>query len=187
MMSSTELERQALGAIAEGLAGSDPRLASMLNIFSRLAAGEEMPVREKIQVRRGRPAAHRPRRARLHPRQGTALPQARSLYPRLGLSRAMLLLWAVTSAALLTVALVLNSSGPKACIQSMGTACPSPSIPQHADASRLMNLRLRAEAFPHRQPAGCAIGQLDPQAHMIGTTCPPANGGPARRPAGYLP
>ena len=53
MMSLTEPERQALGWIEDGLAGSDPRLASMLNIFSRLAAGEEMPVREKIRVRRG--------------------------------------------------------------------------------------------------------------------------------------
>jgi hypothetical protein len=53
-----------MGSIEDGLAGSDPRLASMLNIFSRLAAGEEMPAREKIQVRRGRTAAHRPRRAR---------------------------------------------------------------------------------------------------------------------------
>jgi hypothetical protein len=43
MMSFTELETQALGSIADGLAGSDPRLASMLTIFSRLAAGEEMP------------------------------------------------------------------------------------------------------------------------------------------------
>ena len=43
MMSFTDLERQALGSIADGLAGSDPRLASMLTIFSRLAAGEEMP------------------------------------------------------------------------------------------------------------------------------------------------
>ena len=40
-MSFTELEKQTLGSIADGLAGSDPRLASMLNIFSRLAAGEE--------------------------------------------------------------------------------------------------------------------------------------------------
>jgi hypothetical protein len=31
----------------------------MLTIFSRLAAGEEMPAREKIRVRRGRSAAHR--------------------------------------------------------------------------------------------------------------------------------
>jgi hypothetical protein len=37
MMSFTEPGTQALGAIADGLAGSDPRLASMLTIFSRLA------------------------------------------------------------------------------------------------------------------------------------------------------
>ncbi len=42
----------------------------------------------------------------------------------------MLLLWVVVSAALLTVALVLNTSGRNACIQSMGTACPSP--PPHS-------------------------------------------------------
>jgi len=35
----------------------------MLNIFSRLAAGEEMPAREKIRMQRGRRAAHHPRRA----------------------------------------------------------------------------------------------------------------------------
>jgi hypothetical protein len=126
MMSFTEPETQALGSIADGLAGSDPRLASMLTIFSRLAAGEEMPAREKTRVRRGRPAARAPRRARRHPRRGTALPQARRLYRRLGWQQAMLVLWAVISAALLAVALLLNNSGHNACIQSMGTACPSP-------------------------------------------------------------
>ena len=50
-MSLTEPEPQALGFIADGLAGADPRLASMLAIFSRLAAGEEMPAREKTRVR----------------------------------------------------------------------------------------------------------------------------------------
>jgi hypothetical protein len=140
-MSPTELETQALGSIEHGLAGSDPSLASMLNIFSRLAAGEEMPAREKIRVRRGRSAAHRQRRARRHPRRGTALPQARRLYQRLGWQQAMLLLWVVISAGLLAVALVLNNSGHKACIQSMGMACPSPSAPQHAGASHSMNLR----------------------------------------------
>ena len=92
----------------------------MLNIFSRLAAGEEMPVREKIRVRRGRPGAHHPRRARRH--------------PRLGLQQAMLLLWVIVSAGLLAVALVLSASGHQGCIQSMGTACPSPlphSMPTH--------------------------------------------------------
>jgi len=111
MMSLTEPQRQALGWIEDGLAGSDPRLASMLNIFSRLAAGEEMPVRTKIRVRRGRPAAHRPRRARRHPGPGTVFPQPRRLYPHLGLPPAMVLLWVVISAGMVAVVLVLNTSG----------------------------------------------------------------------------
>src|SRR5262249_36319094 len=147
-------------------------------------AGEEMPACEKIRSRSRRPTGRRPRRARRHPRRGTALPQARRLYPRLALSQAMLLLWVVISAALLTVGLVLNSTDPRACIWSRGPRCPPP--PQHADASGLMNLRLRAEAFPHRQPTGCAIGQLEPQAHMIGNACPRANGG-SGSPPGRLP
>src|SRR5579863_9886634 len=81
MMNLNEPQMQALGWIEDGLAGSDPRLASMLNIFSRLAAGEEMPVREKIRVRRRRPAAHRPRRAQRHPRCGIA-PRKRAGHTR---------------------------------------------------------------------------------------------------------
>jgi hypothetical protein len=88
MMSLTQPETQALGSIADGLAGSDPRLTSMLTIFSRLASGEEIPVREKTRARRGRPAAHRPRRARRYPRRGTAFPQPRRLHPRLGWQQA---------------------------------------------------------------------------------------------------
>jgi len=38
MMSLSEPEMQTLGTIEHGLAGSDPRLASMLTIFTRLAA-----------------------------------------------------------------------------------------------------------------------------------------------------
>jgi hypothetical protein len=152
MMSLNEPRSQALGSIEDGLAGSDPRLASMLTIFSRLAAGEEMPAREKIPLRRRRPAAHRPSRTRRYPRPGRAFPQPHRQYPRLGWQQAMLLLWVVISAGLVAVALVLNNSGHKACIQSMGTVCPSPSIPQHADASHVMNPPPLAEAFPHRQP-----------------------------------
>ena len=128
-MSLNQSETQTLGTIADGLAGSDPRLASMLDIFSRLAAGEEMPARAKTRVRRGRPPA-RPRRARRHPRRGTALPQVHRLYPRLARQQAILLLWAVTTAALLATALLLNTSGHNACIQSIGTTCPSP--PSHS-------------------------------------------------------
>ena len=101
MMSLSQSETQTLGTIEHGLAGSDPRLASMLTIFTRR-----------------------------HPRRGTARPQARRLYPRLGRQQAILLLWAVTTAALLTIALLLNTGGHDACIQSIGTTCPSP--PSHS-------------------------------------------------------
>jgi hypothetical protein len=111
MMSLNEPQMQALGWIEDSLASSDPRLASMLNILSRLAAGEEIPAGQKIRVRRGQPAAPRPRPARRHPRRDAALPQPRRLYPRLGVQQAMLLLWVVISAGVLAVALVLNTSG----------------------------------------------------------------------------
>src|SRR6516165_7641083 len=124
MMSLTQPETQALGAIADGLAGADPRLASMLTIFSRLAAGEEMPAREKTRARRGRPAAYRPRRARRHPRRGTAFPQPRRLYARRGGPPALLVLGAVISAAMLAAALALTASGPTTCARPIGTACP---------------------------------------------------------------
>ena len=113
-MSPNQPDSQTLGSIEDGLAGSDPRLAAMLNIFSRLTAGEQMPIREKIRVRRGRWTAHRPRRPR---RRSITLPQTRRLYRRLGWQQAMLLLWAVISAALLAAALVLNTSGHNACTQ----------------------------------------------------------------------
>ena len=111
MMSLNEPQRQALGAIADGQAGSDPRLASMLNIFSRLAAGEEMPAGEKIRVRRGRTAA--PVRA---PPGGTHAGTQPSRN-RAGCTRA----WACSRPCcccgsssprgLLAVALILNTSG----------------------------------------------------------------------------
>src|SRR5262249_60412694 len=123
MMSLTQPHRQAPGSIADGLAGADPRLASMLTIFSRLAAGEEMPAREKTRARRGRPAAHRRRRARRHPRGGMAFPQPRRVYARPGWQQGMLVLGAVISAALLTAALALTPSGPTTCARPMGTVC----------------------------------------------------------------
>ena len=134
-MSLNQPQTQALGSIAAGLAGSDPRLASMLTIFSRLAAGEQMPARPAARPRR-RPAVLRRRRARRHPRRGTAFPQLRRRYARLGWPQAMLVLGAVISAALLTAALALTTSGPTTCARPMATACPSPSLPQQAGAGR---------------------------------------------------
>jgi hypothetical protein len=105
----------------------------MLNIFSRLAAGEEMPAGEKVRIRRGRAAAHRPRRARRHARRGTVFPRARRRYTRLGRQQAMLLLWAVISAALVAVALALNTSGHKNLYPVDGNGVP---LSRHAAACR---------------------------------------------------
>src|SRR5262245_35794601 len=62
MMSLTKRESLALGSIAHGLAGSDPRLASMLGIFSRLTAGMEMPAREKVRQQAQTLGANKPMR-----------------------------------------------------------------------------------------------------------------------------
>ena len=56
-------EQQALASMEDGLAGSDPKLASLLATFVRLASDEEMPVRENIRAIRHR-ATRRPHRRR---------------------------------------------------------------------------------------------------------------------------
>jgi hypothetical protein len=64
-MSLSAHEQQELGAIEDELSGSDPKLASFLDTFTRLTAGEEMPVREKVRTGWWR-ATRRARRQR-HP------------------------------------------------------------------------------------------------------------------------
>src|SRR5260370_14012503 len=73
-MSIGAWEKQALDSIADGLAGSAPDLASLLAIFSRLASGEAMPAREKLQMLR----QDRPHRSGRYPRGGKTRPDARS-------------------------------------------------------------------------------------------------------------
>ena len=94
-MSLSAWEQDALNSIKNGLADSDPALAARLAMFTRLASAEDMPVREKIQaVKLG--VARRRRR----------------LYQRLGVGRAMLLLWLVTTLTLVTAA-VASSRGQR--------------------------------------------------------------------------
>ena len=99
-------EWQTLGSIEDRLSGSDPMLASMLAIFSRLNSGEEMPARERIQG---------PRQRAL--RSGGRLRWATALRP------VMLSLWLIVSAGLIATALVLSASGHGACTQFIGTVC----------------------------------------------------------------
>ncbi len=108
-MSLSGWEQNALDAIKDGLASSDPTLVARLTRFARLASGEEMPTREKI------PAGSRPSR----PKAG----QPRPAEQHRGLQRAALLLWLVTTVALIAVALVHNRGGEVTCTGSWGTFC----------------------------------------------------------------
>ena len=111
-MSLSAWEQQALDSIKDGLASSDPTLVARLTIFTRLASGEEMPTREKIQVG-SREAVRRSRPRPVHTGQ------------RLGLRQTVpLLLWLVTTVALIAVALVYNRGGNQGtCTGSRATFC----------------------------------------------------------------
>ena len=50
MTSLSTQEQQALDSIMDDLAGCDPALVARLAIFTRLASGEEMPARERVQA-----------------------------------------------------------------------------------------------------------------------------------------
>jgi Protein of unknown function (DUF3040) len=77
-------EEQALESISDQLTETDPKLATLLDTFSRLTAGEHMPVRETVR--------RRPRRPTLGP--------------------VMLLLWLAITVTLIAVAVVLSHAAP---------------------------------------------------------------------------
>ena len=77
MVGTSDQESQTLGVIEDRLAGSDPKLASKLAIFSRLTSGEDMPGRERIR--------------------------RRQLHLRLGWQPVMLSMWLIVSAGLLVL------------------------------------------------------------------------------------
>lgn len=128
-MSLSAREQQALDAIRDRLSASDPRLVALLATFTRLAAGEAMPVREKIRAG-SRWAARRSRRRR-HPRRGTVTRHARRLYHRLGFRRAGLLLWLLIAVALIATGVILSRGGSQsACTEPFAVVCAGPSPAQ---------------------------------------------------------
>jgi hypothetical protein len=120
-MSLSAREQRALESIEDGLAESDPGLASLLGIFSRLASGEGMPVRNAIQPTR--PSATDDLYRHQGPRWVVVLRSSCRLSRRLGWPQAALLLWFLISAALISVALALSNLGPEECVHSWGTLC----------------------------------------------------------------
>ena len=116
-MSLSAWEQDALNSIKNGLADSDPALAARLAMFTRLASGEDMPVREKLQAVKRQVARRR-----------------RRMYQRLGVGRAMLLVWLVTTLTLVAAALAgSRGDGPRSCAGSFVTLCGATSAaPQSA-------------------------------------------------------
>src|SRR5258705_262219 len=96
-MSLSSKEQQALASMDDGLAGSDPKLASLLATFARLASDEEMPVREEIRAIRHR-GTGRPHRNQSQ-RRGKAGGDVRRLCLRLGWPATVLLLWLAVTIA----------------------------------------------------------------------------------------
>jgi hypothetical protein len=121
-MSLSAWEQDALDSIRDGLADSDPALAARLTMFTRLASGEAMPVRDKIQAASRRMV--RRRAARRNPARQTGAGRTRRMYQRLGVQRTMLLLWLVTTTALIAVALASSRvGGHLTCTGTWGTLC----------------------------------------------------------------
>ena len=105
----TGWEHEALESVQNALGHTDPRLASLLATFSRLASSEEMPAHEKVRS----PLRH-PSRRRSRPRRGKVPHRHRSL------QRAVILTWLITSIAMITVAAILSHGGPASCPQAFG-------------------------------------------------------------------
>jgi hypothetical protein len=127
-MSLSAWEQDALDSIKNGLADSDPALVARLAMFTRLASGEAMPVRDKLQAASQRMARRRPARRRPARRTGP-------MYQRLGLQGVMLLVWLVTTTALIAAALASSrvGGGHVNCTATGGTLrARASSVPQVA-------------------------------------------------------
>ncbi len=109
-MSPIGWEHEALDSIQSALGHTDPKLASLLAMFSRLASSEQMPAHEKVRF----PLRHPPHRRRSRPRWGQALHRHRSL------PRAAVLTWLIASITMITVAVILSRGGPAPCPQAFG-------------------------------------------------------------------
>jgi hypothetical protein len=124
-MSLSASEQQALDSIQATLTSSDPKLASLLTIFARLASGEEMPVREGVRIRRRlrvtrgwqrQPRCSRPHKAGRHRRSG---------FRSLGWRRAALMMCLLAFAGLIAVSMINGHAYHEKCVHARMAACVS--------------------------------------------------------------
>ena len=118
-MSLGSHDRCVLNAISQDLAASDPELAGLIGTFTRLTAGEQMPPRECIPARRKRFPA-----------------PVRGLLTRLGPARALMLLWLLVTAVMISMAVAFSSGGAASCNTFWAKTCTahSPAMTTHSRA-----------------------------------------------------
>ena len=119
-MSLSAWEQQSLDSIKDGLTGSDPELTAMLITFTRLTAGEQMPVRATLRARSRRAI----QRSRRQARRGRD--RAGQAYQRL-ISRYAVLTWLLVTMVMIGAAVTLShGGGQSACSGTWwGAACTS--------------------------------------------------------------
>ena len=115
-MSPAGWEQQALDSIQSALGHTDPKFASLLATFSRLASSEQMPAHEKVRS----PLRHPPHRRRARPRRRQASHRHRHRHRHRSLQRATVLTLLLTSIAMITVAVIFSRGGPAPCPQAFG-------------------------------------------------------------------
>jgi hypothetical protein len=107
-MSLSAREQHELESIEGSLCRSDPRLASMLATFARLNAGEEMPVRERIQASWRRAGGRQRRRP---PGVRHAPARRPPTWRRADWQRVAPVLWVLIAVGLIAGALAANVGG----------------------------------------------------------------------------
>lgn len=122
-MSISERDRQSLDSIEDRLARSAPGLASMLAMFSRLTADEEMPAREPLRRAPRDPRSRYAQAGRAGPGSRGRVCSGKVWRCLFGLS-ARRWLWAMAALALLATAVTLTRGiGNSACTVPVATAC----------------------------------------------------------------
>ena len=124
-MSLSAWEQRALDAIKGRLSASDPKLVALLATFSRLVAGEAMPVREKLRAGSRWAARHSIRRRRSRWNRG--IKGSPGMIQSRVFGQIALLLWLVIAVTMVATGLTLSRGGTQGeCTVSFAAACASP-------------------------------------------------------------
>lgn len=131
-MSLSAWERQTLDSIGNGLAESDPELATLLITFARLASGEEMPAAEEISAASWS-SMRRSLRKRRRSRWGGLRRFLGRMNRGLGMRWLVLSLWLAITACLMCIPLFLGHGSGVSCSVSWATVCTAPAARPAAD------------------------------------------------------